>query len=303
VISDPLLPQAPDVETVARTEERQELDEKVERLKLPATKPVLFHYLAPLELYRTEKLYRYQMPCMDGFKATNLVTRVQSVTIFEVSGNEHIFTLAQSGFEFAKCPIPMEVWTESSVCANYIPRLVGWLKQHLHCDRVYAYCYRLRTHSHDDVDKATWDGPFLRVHCDSTERSCQTKVRLYLPDECETLMKGRIRFLNIWRPITTPVQDCPLALCDFRTVNREDLMRMDIVYPHFPDEAYEVLYSPTHRWFYKKGMQWDDVIIFKLGDNSDIDATVCPHTAFEDPSLASGAPKRASVEVKVIVIG
>jgi len=80
-------------------------------------------------------------------------------------------------------------------------------------------------------------------------------------------------------------------------------MRMDIVYPHFPDEAYEVLYSPTHRWFYKKGMQWDDVIIFKLGDNSDIDATVCPHTAFEDPSLASGAPKRASVEVKVIVIG
>jgi hypothetical protein len=95
---------------------------------------------------------------------------------------------------------------------------------------------------------------------------------------------------------------------------------MDIVYPHFPDEAYEVLYSPTHRWFYKKGMQWDDVIIFKLGDNSDVDATghshamngllyltdyfsVCPHTAFEDPSLASGAPKRASIEVKVIVIG
>lgn len=143
MISDSLLPKAPDMETAARAEKRRALDETVERLKLPAIKSVLFHYLAPLERYRTEKLYRYQMPCMDGFKTTNLVTRLQSVTIFEVSGNEHIFTLAQSGFEFAKSPIPMEAWTESSVCADYIPRLIGWLKKHLHCERVYAYCYRV----------------------------------------------------------------------------------------------------------------------------------------------------------------
>jgi hypothetical protein len=48
---------------------------------------------------------------------------------------------------------------------------------------------------------------------------------------------------------------------------------MDIVYPHLLDEAYEVLHNPSHRWFYKKGMQWDDVIIFKLHDSSDDEAT------------------------------
>jgi hypothetical protein len=41
---------------------------------------------------------------------------------------------------------------------------------------------------------------------------------------------------------------------------------MDLVYPHLEDEAYEVFYSPGHRWFYKKNMDWDDAIVFKLHD-------------------------------------
>ena len=75
-------------------------------------------------------------------------------------------------------------------------------------------------------------------------------------------------FPSIWRPISpVPVEDCPLALCDFRTVDWDDLVPMDIVYPHFVDEAYEVKYNPSHRWFYKKGMTQEDVIVFKLYDS------------------------------------
>lgn len=73
----------------------------------------------------------------------------------------------------------------------------------------------------------------------------------------------------MWRPISTPVQDCPLALCDFRTVRpKEDLVPADIIFPHYVDEAYEVLHKSYHRWFYKKGMDKDDVLLFKLGDTS-----------------------------------
>ena len=57
-------------------------------------------------------------------------------------------------------------------------------------------------------------------------------------------------------------------MCDFRTVAPADLVSADIIFPHYPDEAYEVLYIPDQRWFYKKGMDWDDVLLFKLGDNS-----------------------------------
>jgi hypothetical protein len=115
------------------------------------------------------------------------------------------------------------------------------------------------------------------------------------------------------------VQDCPLALCDFRTVREDDLVKTDIIFPHYQDEAYEVIYNPAHRWFYKKGMSLEDVIIFKLDDNSETEARckfpktypsprwltdlVWPHSAFKDPSVALGAPKRASIEVRAIIMG
>ncbi len=57
-------------------------------------------------------------------------------------------------------------------------------------------------------------------------------------------------------------------MCDYRTVDPRDLVPADIIFPHYQDEAYEVLYNPDQRWFYKKGMEWDDVVLFKLGDNA-----------------------------------
>jgi hypothetical protein len=123
---------------------------------------------------------------------------------------------------------------------------------------------------------------------DATERICHSRLKLRFPEEYEELKDSRIRFLkyasddpfchyitfqltlpSVWRPLSAPFQDCPLAMCDGRTVDRRDLVAMDIVYPHFVDEAYEVLHNTSHRWFYKQEMKLDDVIILKLYDNQD----------------------------------
>jgi hypothetical protein len=121
---------------------------------------------------------------------------------------------------------------------------------------------------------------------DATAASCFKRLQLYFPHQAQNLMKERVRFLklvahhtqhagpkaerppSIWRPISTPVQDCPLAMCDFRSIDTKDLIPADIIFPHYQDEAYEVLPNPDQRWFYKKGMEWDDILLFKLGDNS-----------------------------------
>ena len=120
---------------------------------------------------------------------------------------------------------------------------------------------------------------------DATAASCDRRLQLYLPDELKELAHGkRIRFLkwvfspfsyslltnlSVWRPLTTPVQDSPLALCDYRTVSPNDLVAADMVFPHYLDEAYEVLYNPNHRWFFKQGMEDGNVILLKLADSAD----------------------------------
>lgn len=56
-------------------------------------------------------------------------------------------------------------------------------------------------------------------------------------------------------------------MLDFRSVDpHSDLVAMDVVYPHFVDEAYEVLHSPRHKWFYKRSLARDEVLVFKLCD-------------------------------------
>jgi len=81
-----------------------------------------------------------------------------------------------------------------------------------------------------------------------------------------------------------------------------DFWGIDIVYPHFSEEGYEVTYNPKHQWYYKKGMTKDDIAVFKLDDNLATVAKLSPHTAFFDPT-SSGDCNRASIEVRAIVIG
>ncbi|KAK0736476.1 hypothetical protein B0T21DRAFT_180925 [Apiosordaria backusii] len=260
---------------------RDGLDRQLERLGLPAVTPNSFNHLAPLPLYQREKPYKCQLPekLFKEHKMHNLVATNHPVSINDISGHEDIFSLAVSGFEFAKCPIEVAEWSDERVSDTYLPNLVEWLKERLGCQDVFCYAYNFRHHSaglQDDQVEHKFESklPFFRAHCDATEATCRARLQVYFPDYIDEIMKDRVRFINIWRPISpAPVEDCPLAMCDFRTVDREDLVPMDIVYPHFVDEAYEVKHNPSHRWFYKKGMQQEDVIIFKLFDSLTSEAT------------------------------
>ncbi|KAK4446913.1 hypothetical protein QBC34DRAFT_144192 [Podospora aff. communis PSN243] len=287
------------------------LDQQMKLLDLPNVQPESFNYLAPLDLYQDEKPYKCQLPgsCFAGSKMNNLFSmNYPDVVISNVSGYESLFSLDQSGFEFAKCPVSVRGWSDETVVSTYLPALVKWLKLRLDCQEVFCYAYNFRQHGNDtDIGKELKYGvkkPFFRVHCDSSEATCRERLRLYFPNRFNDIMTRRVRFLNVWRPLSSsPVEDCPLALCDFRTVDKEDLVPMDIVYPHFVDEAYEVRYNPSHRWFYKKGMVQEDVIVFKLFDNLVSEATVCPHSAFVDPAASPTSSRRSSIEVKIIVLG
>ncbi|KAL2123768.1 hypothetical protein VTJ04DRAFT_133 [Mycothermus thermophilus] len=284
------------------------LDLEIHKRNLPSVVTNGMYHLAPVQLYQRVKPYKCHLPTslFPDFLMTNLLTKPYSVTIFNVAGFEHLFTLAQSGFEFARFPVNVQQWTDQTVKAIYLPTLAQWLKKSYGARDVHFYTYNFRYHNPDDkpAGQHAVKSSFLRAHCDASQETIEARLKVYYPDTYQQLLQGRVQYLNIWRPITsTPVEDCPLAVCDFRTIDQGDLVPMDLVYPHYVDEAYEVLYNPAHRWFYKKGMTHEDVVIFKLCDNLTSEAYVCPHAAFLDPTAQANAPPRASIEVKAILMG
>ncbi len=113
----------------------------------------------------------------------------------------------------------------------------------------------------------------------------------------------RFAHYNVWRALTPPPQDVPLALCDARSLAGEDLAVADAVFDATPEWSFEGLllrHSARHRWCYFSGMTADEALIFKTNDSDPARAHHVPHSAFDDPSCPPGAPPRASIEMRAI---
>jgi hypothetical protein len=109
--------------------------------------PESLNYLSPLDLYQKEKPYKCQLPgdCFGEFRMNNLFSQnYPGVVISDVAGHESLFSLDRSGFEFAKCPIDVDDWTDETVLATYLPTLERWLKSRLSCEDVFCYAYNVR---------------------------------------------------------------------------------------------------------------------------------------------------------------
>ena len=108
-----------------------------------------------------------------------------------------------------------------------------------------------------------------------------------------------MQVINLWRPIRGPVLDAPLAMADGRTVDPDDLVASDLIYPNRKGETYSVRYNPAHRWYYVPRMTADEALLLKCYDSSTDGRTrFGPHTAFIDPTTPAGAAPRESIEVR-----
>jgi hypothetical protein len=115
----------------------------------------------------------------------------------------------------------------------------------------------------------------------------------------------RYAHFNVWRALSPPPQDVPLAVCDARTVALADLMPADAIFdaPGAPEWSFEGLVvraNPHHRWVYWSNMSADEVIVFTTNDSDPALPHNVPHSAFNDPGCPKDAVPRASIEIRAI---
>ena len=143
------------------------------------------------------------------------------------------------------------------------------------------------------------------VHMDYTDNTTWEKY-LALHGERVPEGEGRVYAINFWRPLSPSADDFPLAVCDARTVRREDL-RETVVYGYAAEnyswhdigiETFSVSASGRHRWYYYPGMTPDDVLVIKSFDSEGVIGNTCPHASFAHPN-PGGEPRR-SIELRVL---
>jgi hypothetical protein len=146
--------------------------------------------------------------------------------------------------------------------------------------------------------------PARFVHVDVSDPTAAAFAERSRPKDVDRPVR-RFAHYNVWRVLTPPPQDVPLAVCDARSVQPSDLVEADAVFdnpdqPEWSFEALVVRFSPRHRWIYFSNMTPDEVLVFKTNDSDPAQPSRVPHSAFDDPSCPPGAVPRSSLEMRAI---
>jgi hypothetical protein len=216
--------------------------------------------------------------------------------------------LEVQGFTLVNAPSAVDdFYDDAQVLSQYYRETERLVEQVTGASRVVVIDHITRRRPVDDPSGAIPGKsrrPVIHVHVDYTLNSAELAVRHAKEvGECD-LPEGRVRIVNVWRPIRGPLSDMPLALCDARTVETADLVPTDMVYPGKVWETYSVTANSRHQWFYAPLMTKDEALLFKCFDSEeDSRARFTPHAAFYDPAASEHAIPRESIEVRTLVFG
>lgn len=243
--------------------------------------------------------YNYIEKAPEGLPQNNYGEHVDEVTIHDIRGRESDFNTDRNGFGVVTSVAPSKeqgFTDDDSIRANYYPEVEELLLRNLPGSpkRVFIFDHTIRQPNGKR-------GPVNRAHVDQTSNAARGRVRKHMGDDAEELLQGRVRLVNVWRPLNGPVVSSPLSFADSSTVPAGDVVGVEHRYPTWTGETAGVKYDKNHQWHYWSGMTNDERILLQCYDSQKGART--PHSAFNDPRTKADWPGRESIEVRTLVFG
>lgn len=251
-----------------------------------------------------------------GKTASNEVAEPHVVSITSVRNLAKKPSVHREGFELATFETKIkDIYDHGQRDAIYDPEIAAFMKRQTGAREVFVYQPFLRGIEAQRRMPGSITAPAPMVHVDNTERTGPYWFEQVLGANADKFRGRRFAIINVWRPITGPLRDYPLALCDASSVPEDDLIpaeaysAMNADGIHGDDgevhnsQTYSVKYNPAHRWFYCPEMQTNEVLLIKCYDSQrEGVARYTPHCSFKDPTAPSNVLPRASIEVRTITI-
>ena len=239
------------------------------------------------------------------------------------------FSLASHGFTLLDAPTAIHDFNDiEEVEAGYQSEVERHVKAATGADHVFAMGWMIRTsgdvasrqkkrvEGESYTHRAGVQPPAGEVHVDTDPaRQVKAAQRAYEKFRPDGPGYKRFIFTSFWRSFSSPPQDCPLAICDGRSVRDDEGTPNTLwVVDRIPDDLFAPMpvadednpiaaaifrHNPDHRWWYFSNMVRDEALLFKFHDSNRIAPWRVPHTAFWDRSLP-GAQPRESIECRSI---
>jgi hypothetical protein len=215
-------------------------------------------------------------------------------------------TLSSTGFELVDHETAVsDFCSPEEVAGVYIPEIRELIRALTGAPRIVVTPAVLRWSEREAHPERVNSRPGRFTHVDYSREAFHAFARSHLGTDAdaERWLAGRYAAFNIWRVMSQPPQDCPLALLDRRTTSASDVIEGDAVIdakdrPEFRFGSSLYRSSPRHRWGYFRNMTPSEAVVFVAYDSADDSLPGVPHSAFDDPSCPADAPPRASCEIR-----
>ncbi|HTR70145.1 MAG TPA: CmcJ/NvfI family oxidoreductase [Mycobacteriales bacterium] len=150
--------------------------------------------------------------------------------------------------------------------------------------------------------------PARYPHADNTDSSAADLHALVMSFLGDQVPNGsRWAMFNMWRAVSPPPQDIPLAVCDATTVAPGDEVTVTAITTtresgDLRHDTTGYRYNAAHRWYYYPDMHADEVIVFKAHDTDPSRSRRVPHSAFTNSTCPAGTPTRSSIEARGLAV-
>lgn len=259
-------------------------------------------YLARDILYETEKPYlaEFVVEEREDVKKTNYVLSEEPMTIHAIGPSDN-FDLDTSGFCVINETINLQAedaLTKPEVVEpTYLKELEAILSKRFPEYRrlePVEFVVRKRDERFPSNTPAivSHQQPACLPHSDYTVHGAMLALEDAFPGQGEYFAGKEFDMINVWRPLTGPNDDWPLAVCDYISIDLEnDIRSADRVNVDRIGENQLLHPNKKHRWYYIKGQQPDNLFVFRNIDSTGKRARAF-HCAFYN-SHAQGPPRQS----------
>jgi hypothetical protein len=229
----------------------------------------------------------------------------REMQIFDGWSRASNFSLDREGFELREFENAFERFDDAeAVRTEFYGPVAEFVRDSVGARQVLVFDHTIRSKANAEQQTAehstTKRAPVMVVHCDYTPASGPMRVPQLMPDEADELLKRRVAFYNLWKPLKKRVEEKPLAVCDVTSAALDDMLKMALRYRERAGEIFVMRHSASHRWWYFPKMSPENVLLLKTYESeTDGRARFLGHCAFDDqplsgdgrkPAGASGAP-------------
>lgn len=217
-------------------------------------------------------------------------------------------SLAREGFELVRWPTALKDFRDDDeLRAVYVPEMKRLVQAMTGAHEVVMIPHVGRRIADDvarassDVQNALEAAQF--VHLDySAESVWAFLARAIGETGVDPARYSRIVTYNLWRALSPPPQDTPLALCDMRSTSLADLVTAKAEFAG-RDTTFDislVRHRPSHRWYYYPALTADEVIVFKCWTLKPSPEPAVFHSSFRMPG--EDTIPRVSIEARAFAL-